>query len=538
LDTSRRERTVFCALAVALVLLRGFVATSYEGFFFDSDQAIVGLMARRLSSFREFPLFYYGLNYLLAVEAWIITPFFWIARSSVTVMRLPFVALNAMTAVWLVTALTESLRLRPALAFVSALPFVIPTPAAANHLLELAGACVEPFIYVLVLWKLRRRPLAFGALLAVAYLHREFAIFAVPALVLAEWRRLMPLSRSTVTLAAWSAAGFAAVWLIVDDVKMHLAGGTLALQVASLRGHVCLDRAELIRHARALLTEALPALYGARPMLLSAFRMNSPIATGWPIVGWMVLATFIVVLVRIAGRSFPVARGFQTRERGPERAAPHSERAAPHSERAAPHSERAAPHSERAAPHSGAAPDPGAGTSSGHDSLARYLAWVGAFTACAYPLSCNTGPGSLPLFRYLLLALLLPIGIAADFFQRERSALLRRVVASVFVLWASANLFDNVRVVRAAVADPPGSEHRVLVEHLLEQRIRYARAIYWDAYVVDFLSRERVIAASVDVIRIPDYQKDVDEHAAAAVMLERLPCEGRERVASWCIQRP
>ena len=119
-------------------------------------------MARRLSSFREFPLFYYGLNYLLAVEAWIVAPFFWIARSSVTVMRLPFLALNAITAVSLVTALTDSLRLRPALAFVAALPFVIPTPAAANHLLELAGACVEPFVYVHILWKLRRRPLAFG----------------------------------------------------------------------------------------------------------------------------------------------------------------------------------------------------------------------------------------------------------------------------------------------------------------------------------------------------------------------------------------
>ena len=488
LDANRRERTLFCALAVALVLLRGFVATSYEGFFFDSDQAIVGLMARRLSSFREFPLFYYGLNYLLAVEAWIITPFFWIARSSVTVMRLPFVALNAIAVVWLVTALTDSLRLPPALAFVSALPFVIPTPAAANHLLELAGACVEPFIYVLILWKLRRRPMPFGAVLAVAYLQREFAIFAVPALVLVEWREWLPVTRDTVTRAARSAVGFAIVWLIVDDMKMHLAGGTLALQMASLRGQMCLDRAELMRHARALLTEALPALYGARPMPLRAFRMNSPVATGWPIIGWIVLGALVVMLARLVVRSAQASRAPQP------------------------------------------APD--------ENGFGLYLAWVGAFTACAYPLSCNTGPGALPLFRYLLLALLLPVGIAADFFQHERSAVLRRVVASVFVLWATANLFDNVRVVSAAVADPPGSEHRALVDHLLNERIRYARAIYWDAYVVDFLSRERVIAASVDVIRIPDYQKDVDEHAAAAVMLARLPCEGRERVASWCIQRP
>ena len=95
----RRERAIVCAVAVALVLLRSFVATYYEGFYFDSDQAIVGLMARHLSRFHHFPLFYYSLNYLLAVQAWIIAPFFLVARSSVALMRLPIVALNAGVAV-------------------------------------------------------------------------------------------------------------------------------------------------------------------------------------------------------------------------------------------------------------------------------------------------------------------------------------------------------------------------------------------------------------------------------------------------------
>jgi hypothetical protein len=78
----------------------------------------------------------------------------------------------------------------------------------------------------------------------------------------------------------------------------------------------------------------------------------------------------------------------------------------------------------------------------------------------------------------------------------------------------------------------------VLGDYLVNHRIRYARAIYWDAYVLDFLTRERVIAASVDVIRIDDYQRQVDEHAANAVLLERLPCEGGVRVASWCVKGP
>jgi len=106
------------------------------------------------------------------------------------------------------------------------------------------------------------------------------------------------------------------------------------------------------------------------------------------------------------------------------------------------------------------------------------------------------------------------------------------------LVWSAANLADTVRVMRTAVADPPLNEHRALVDYLLSHRVRYARAIYWDAYVVDFLSRERVITASTDVVRIPEYQEEVDAHAPDAVMLQRMPCEGTERVASWCVQKP
>src|SRR6266404_1300512 len=111
--TERRQRALIGALVVALVVLRSFVATYYEGFFFDSDQAIVGLMARDLSRFQRFPLFYYSLNYMLGVQAWIIAPFFWLARSSVTLARVPFVALNALVAVWLVRRFTRRVGLAP-----------------------------------------------------------------------------------------------------------------------------------------------------------------------------------------------------------------------------------------------------------------------------------------------------------------------------------------------------------------------------------------------------------------------------------------
>jgi very-short-patch-repair endonuclease len=108
----------------------------------------------------------------------------------------------------------------------------------------------------------------------------------------------------------------------------------------------------------------------------------------------------------------------------------------------------------------------------------------------------------------------------------------------VFVLWGSANLLDNARVIREASVNPEPDPHRELTEFLLSRQIRYARANYWDAYVVDFLSAERVIVASFGPARIPEYERDVNANRDAAVHIERMPCEGWTEVARWCIQLP
>lgn len=484
LDRGRRECVVFCVLATLLVLLRSFVPTYYESFFFDSDQAIVGLMAKHLSDGRKFPLFYYGLNYMLGVEAWVIAPFFWIARPSVALMRVPLILMNVLVAVWLVAALHRRLALRPAMAFIAALPFIVPTPAVGSHLLEAAGACIEPFVYVLVLWQLRQRPLAFGAVLGVGFLHREFTVYAIPALAIVEARRASLWTRDGWRRVALAAAGFAVVWLLVDDLRMHLSGEPLALQAASLRGQMCFAPHELGARAAAVFAHALPVLFGGTPAPLVAFRMNTPLAAGYRAVGWLVGAALLVIFARlILGR---------TRVRSP-------------------------------------------GADGG---FGAYLMWLGVFAACAYPLSCHLTPGDPPILRYLLLALLLPIGSAAMFLAREPSRYARTFVATAFVLWAGINLFDHIRLIRASAIEPPWNDHRVLADYLVNNHIRYARATYWDAYKLAFLTRERVTVASVDVARIDDYQRSVDAHADTAVTLARQPCSGGPTVASWCIQPP
>jgi hypothetical protein len=475
-DGSRRERLLFTSAAVVLVLFRCFVPTYYEGFDFGSDQAIVGLMARHLSALHDFPLYYYGLNYLLGVEAWVIAPFFWLFRSSVAMMRIPLVILNVIVAVWLTAGIRKRLRLSPAMAFVAALPFIMPTPAVSAQLLGMAGACIEPFVYVLLLWQLRFRPFLFGMLLAFGSLHREFTLLALPAIVLVEAASGELWAWANIRRAAWIACGFGLVSLIVDDLKMHLSGSALTLQVASLGNQICFDGPWPQRFG-ALLRQAMPALFGG-------LRVDSQLVeTGYVLVGWLVGLAVLVMAVRLV----------QNRHQ-PQQA-------------------------------------------NAEAGFGVYLAWVGVLTACAYPFSCNILLGGPPLLRYLLFGLLIPVGLFAAVMARETSRTLRTLLATVFVLWAATNLFDNVRLVVSAVRNPPVNEHRLLINYLTSHHIRYARAIYWDAYAVDFLSRESVIVASTDIVRIPEYQKQVEEHEKDAVDIQRQPCAGYDTIASWCIQR-
>jgi hypothetical protein len=77
-----------------------------------------------------------------------------------------------------------------------------------------------------------------------------------------------------------------------------------------------------------------------------------------------------------------------------------------------------------------------------------------------------------------------------------------------------------------------------VTDYLVEHRIKYARAIYWDCYVITFLSGERVIVAATDRFRIGAYQARVDANDANAARLRRQPCTTGKVVSTWCIEDP
>ena len=83
-DARRRERWIVLAIAIAVALGRSTIFLVWPESYFDSDQAVFGLMAKHLAELRAFPLFMYGQSYILGVEAWMAAPLFAIFGPSAT----------------------------------------------------------------------------------------------------------------------------------------------------------------------------------------------------------------------------------------------------------------------------------------------------------------------------------------------------------------------------------------------------------------------------------------------------------------------
>jgi hypothetical protein len=167
-----------------------------------------------------------------------------------------------------------------------------------------------------------------------------------------------------------------------------------------------------------------------------------------------------------------------------------------------------------------------------------YLALIALQTILAYGLNGGIVLGMPAVIRYALFALLLPIALFGAYFQIETSRRWQAAVALSAAVWAAGNLVDNARFVRDFAAAPSPSHHRVMADYLVAHGITYGRAGYWDAYAITFLSRERVILASTEKMRISAYGAQVEAHASTAVMLRRQPCSEGTRVAAWCLAEP
>ena len=477
----RRERWLVAILVVAIVVFRSAVLVFWTQSTFDADQAIVGLMAKHLSELRAFPLFYYGQNYMLGVQAWLAAPVFLIAGVSVTALRMPLLAINVAVALLLLRIFQREVGLRPLLAAVPVLFVALPAPGAAGHLLNASGGSVEPYLYALLLWLTRRRPNWGGVIFAVGFLQREFTLYALVALLAIEAFQGTLFTRAGVLTRLAMLRAAAGIWLLVQWLTYFSSAagpGTTLAQIGQPRDNVvglaermCIDLQTLPAGMRALVTDHWPVLFGARAQTLGELGIESTGSQGAP-GGWILLAGAIL----LAAGGVTVRLGTERRWRRE------------------------------------------------YDACA-YLVLVAALSCSGYVVGrC----GQLTVMRYELLSLLGAAGLGAWFLAAAsppRTAV--RIWVGVVCGFVAISAVAHGRLLTEYVRKPPVGTKQMIAEHLESRGVKYATADYWLAYSITFLTNERVIVASEDLVRIEEYQRLVSAHKSETFRVSRHAwCEG------------
>lgn len=482
------------AVAVAIVLARSLVFTCWEQTRFNSDQAIVGLMAAHLADGRAFPVFLYGQGYMLAVQAWLAAPVFLLLGPSVFALTLPLVALNALVAALLLVLLRRELGLGPWSALAASLFVVLAPPATAALLLEPSGGSVEPMLYVLLLWILRRRAVPFGLVLGIGVLHREFTIYGLLALLAIRIAERRPVTRASLRFAATVAASFAVAWIGVQGlraVSSPSGPGTSIWDASTPDAHarevvsrVCWAGSVLPARLWDLASGHLGVLFGTTPRSLGRLGIRSWAAgQGAP---WLGLLAALALAAALA-------RGAWVWWREPARRS--------------------------------------------NLEFAAYLLLVGLASMAGYAgFSCERITAT--TMRYDLLGLLAGVAAAAWYLRLEPAKGARAAALAILLVWAGVSARSHAQLLREYLSAPPPNGARQAAEALIADGFRYGRAPYWVAYRLTFLADEQFVLASEPPARIRAYQRRPPGISGPLEWIRPSPCTGGRRLAEGFYRCP
>jgi hypothetical protein len=473
-------RWIIPASVAAIVVARAAVFLVSPEAYFDSDQAIVGLMAKHLSELRAFPVFLYGQTYMLGVEAWLAAPLFAIFGASPTVLKLPLLAMNLAIALLLVRTFQREMGLHPLAAMAVSLPFILPPVGLSAVFMDSSGGSLEPYLYVVLLWIVRRRAWLLGLVFGIGFLNREFTIYGLAAIGVIDALDRTIFTRGGVLRWVQVIAIAALVWIAVQGLaRISSASGpgttirdafTASNNLAELAARTCISPAKAVAGASRLLTLHWPAILGTAPYPVAAFSIESRVNQGLAGSSWLPAAIVGLCAIGIAMGRRPAANGAPPR-------------------------------------------------------FAQYLVLAGAFSVAGYLLG-RCGEVNFYSMRYELLSLLAIVGLAAWFLSARPPALLKTAWGITFGAWMLVLAVPQVRFGVEYATRPPVPAKHQLIRALEAQGIAYGRADYWLAYYIDFLTRERIVIASDEPKRILMYDRIVAEHADQAVRISRRPCEG------------
>jgi hypothetical protein len=416
-------------------------------------------------------------------------PLLAVAENSVLLVRAVPVALNAVTSGLLYWMLSGA-GLRPVLAALAAAPLALAGPAAAHELTAALGMSIEPLLFALVIWLLRMRPLALGVVVAVAIKTREFAIYALAALLVVDllrdrtaafWRpRQVALVAFAVT---WSAIGILSHYATPagpgTDRRMF-EGDNVSVAAAA----ICVAPTQIPSDIAMVATKLLPFQYGLRT---TEWRLTAHPGAAPPDASWLWLP---IATVLVAGMFTGLGRAWRGR--------------------------------------------PTAIT-----WLSVYLLLIGLQAIAVYAMS-RCGNASFHTVRYLLLSMLIPPAAIALAIDGEPRRWMRGLVVATALLWLGVLVLGHIAVVGRNLAAPPTSGYRLVTDYLEQQGARYVIADYWIGYYVAFLSSER-IKPMTDFERIHDYPLAVRANLEQAWIVRRENqerCEGAVMVGGLFVCPP
>lgn len=463
--------------AALLASLRSLIFVTHGAISFDADQAVVGLMTKHLAEGRALPLFQYALPYVLMVEVWLTVPVFWVFGASIATLKLPLLVANAGVAAGLVLALGRA-GLRPWVAFVVALPIALPAPVTTAGLMDALGMTIEPFVFILLLWLVRARPIWFGVVAGIGFHVREFVAYGVAAMVLVHIVQARPLGESLRFWGLGLLAGLA-VRSSVDALARYATpfgpGSWVADQgagnVAILSGAFCFVPEQAASNLLMLGRWYLGVLWGATPLAVAEGSVQTTVVQGWtgawPLLGLALVGT-LALLARRAAALWTLRRTDAV-------------------------------------------------------ALAVFLAAVGAQSVIVYAIS-RCGDLSLLTIRYALLGTLLPVGVLLAVCTVTTR---RGVWAALLIPWvlvSGLNALSHAQIWREQWRTPIVSNRFQLAKALEQRGIRYGVSDYWTAYYVTFVTGERVIMSATEFSRIERYEALVARHADEAVHVSTRPC--------------
>jgi hypothetical protein len=467
-------------LTIARSAVFVFAGTSH----FDADQAVTGLMAKHLSELRALPVFWYGQTYMLGVEAWLAAPVMALIGPTIAALKLPLLAINVAVVVLLFRALTEDAGAGAWAAGFATLFFALAPPITAAHYLTANGGNVEPCLYVLLLWHLRRRPIWFGIVLGIGFLHREFTIYGAAALLLIEAARRTLFRRESARRDAVALCSAAAVWVIVLVLRhfssaagpgtsmADLSNQLAANNLLQLTDRLCLDGRAIAAGAGQLFTTHWPELFGLEPQPLTDFGIESAVTQGLAGAAWLLVPIFGIPVGRWAMGG---GRGARGEERGAD--------------------------------------------------VCVYLVVVALLSLIGY-LVGRCGLIDFHTMRYELLSPLGAAGLSAAFLRSGPPRALTAAWAACAGVMFALSLTSHARLVTEYLTRRPLPAKMELVHALEARGVRYAYADYWTAYYVTFLTRERIIVAADAVVKIRTHNRLVDAHRGEAIRISRTPCPG------------